>query len=233
LLELEPKAYAPLVSALVQQGRMQDVIEVCLKAAQSDQSIQPAVVLASALVSGKAGDEECRRAEPLLQSTMEAHPDNTDLLFSLASVRIAQKQMDEVVRLYQRVLELDPKHLITLNNLATVLSELPGRGEEALETIDRAIDLAGEKPVLLDTKGMILVHEGKPEQAVPLLEAAAFSSTPDPRYHFHLAVARYRTGNADKARDALQEATGGNLKNEFLTEMDLQLLAEMEKELRD
>ena len=233
LQELEPKAYAPLVTALAQQGRMQDVIKVCLEAAQSDQSTRPALVLASALVSGKASDEECRQAEPLLQGAKEAHPDNIDLLFSLANLRIFQKQMDEAAKLYQRVLELDPKHLITLNNLATVLSELPGRSDEALETIDRAIDLAGERAPLLDTKGMILVYAGKPEQAVPFLEAAAFSSASDPRYHFHLAVAYNRTGNADKARNALREATGGNLKNEFLTEMDLLLLAELEEELRD
>ncbi len=63
--------------------------------------------------------------------------------------------------------------------------------------------------------------------------SAVFSSASDPRYHFHLAVAYNRTGNADKARDALKEATGGNLKNEFLTEMDLQLLGELEEKLRD
>ena len=231
LLKTEPKAYAPLVTSLARQGRMQDVVNVCQEAAESDQSTGPALVLALALVSGKASDEECRIAESLLQGAMEAHPDNTALLFSVANVRIFQKQMDDAATLYRRVLKLDPNHQIALNNLATLLSELPGRSEEALETIDRAIDLAGEQAALLDTKGTILLHAGKPEQAVPFLEAAAFSSVSDPRYHFHLAVARFRSGDLNKARKALREATQGDLMSKFLTEMDLQLLAELEKEL--
>ena len=43
---------------------------------------------------------------------------------------------------------------------------------------------------------MILVFQKKPDEAVPLLEEAAAMPRADPRYHFHLAVAYDRAGEA-------------------------------------
>ena len=231
LVELDPSLYAPLVAVLARQDRMQNAIDVCIEAAQSDQSTRPASLLASILVTEKAGEEELQRAEPVLKAAMEDHSDDVALLLSLANLRIYQKRMDEADKLYQRVIELEPRNLMALNNRATLLSELPEKNKEALETINRAIDIAGEQAAFLDTKGMILVYGGKAEQAVPFLETAAHSTGSDPRYYFHLAVAQVRNGNLNKARDALQQANRGDLKNQFLTEMDLQLLTELQEKL--
>jgi tetratricopeptide (TPR) repeat protein len=233
LLELEPTAYAPLVAVLSQQNRMQDVIAVCKKAIESDKSSRPATLLATVLVTGKVTEEDIQRATPLLDAAVKDHPDDVALLLGLANLRASQKQMDKAEKLYQSVIKLDKKNLMALNNLATLLSELPGRSEEALELADRAIELAGEQAALLDTKGMILVYGGKSKQAVPFLETAAFSRGADPRFHFHLAVAHVRNGDLDKARDSLQEANRGDLKNKFLTEMDLQLLDELQEKLNN
>jgi tetratricopeptide (TPR) repeat protein len=231
LVELDSTGYMSLVKVLARQDRMPEAIDVCIEAAQSDQSTRPASLLASLLVTEKASEEEFQQAEPVLKGAMEDHPDDVALLLNLANLRVSRKQIDEADKLYQRVIELEPKNLIALNNRATLLSELPEKSEEALETIDRAIELAGEHPAFLDTKGMILIHDGKPKQAVPFLETAAYSTDSDPRYHFHLAVGHVRNGDLDKARDALREANRGDLKNQFLTEMDLQLLDELEGEL--
>jgi len=233
LVELDPTGYPPLVTVLAQQDRMQDAIDVCVEAAKSDQSTGPATVLASVLVTRNATEGEFQQAEPVLKGAMEDHPDDIALLLTLANLRVSQKQMDEADKLYQRVIELEPKNLMALNNRATLLSELPERSEEAHRIIDRAIELAGEQPAFLDTKGMIFVYGGQPEQAVPFLQTAAFSTNSDPRYQFHLAVAHVRNGDLDKARDALQEANRGDLKSRFLTEMDLQLLAELQEKLNN
>lgn len=233
LVELEPNGYVRLVSALAGQGRMQDVIDVCTQAAQSDHSAQPASLLATILVSEKAGQEKFQQAEPILSKALEDHSEDADLLFSVANMRLFLEQVDEADKLYQRVLELRPRHLAALNNRATLLSEMPQRSEEALELIDRAIELAGEQAALLDTKGMIFVYGGKPEQAVQFLKTAAYSANSDPRYHFHLAVAYLRGGDLKKARNAHEEAKGRDLEGQFLTEMDLQLLTELEEKFPD
>ena len=233
LVELDPTGYAPLVNVLARQDRMTEAIDVCVEAAQSGQSTRPASLLASLLVVEKASEEDYQRAEPTLKGAMEDHPNDVPLLLGLANLRVSRKQTAEADKLYQRVLELEPKNLAALNNWATLLSEMPERNEEALETINRAIELAGEQTAFLDTKGMILVYGGKPKQAVPFLETAAYSTDSDPRYHFHLAVAHVRNGDPAKARKALREANRGDLRNQFLTEKDLQLLTELNEKLSE
>jgi len=56
------------------------------------------------------------------------------LLTALANLRIVQQQPDEACRLYRRVVELQPRDIESLNNLATILGEQPSQAAEALNT---------------------------------------------------------------------------------------------------
>jgi tetratricopeptide (TPR) repeat protein len=229
LVSLEPQRYAPLASALTQQGRMQEAIELCQQAAQSDHSSRPAVTLATLLAARACTTEDLQRAEPTLAKAITEHKDDVGLLFALGGLRVAQQHLDEATGLFRQVVMLNPAHVGALNNLATLLAEQPGKQQESLECIDRAIQIVGPQPPLLDTKGMTLVFEKKADEAVPLLEAAAATSQADPRYHFHLAVAYDRAGESKKARAALQTARARDLARQVLTPWDRQMLAELEK----
>ena len=91
----------------------------------------------------------------------------------LAAVRIVQDRTEEAIALYRQALAAEPQNLRTMNNLATLLGEQPGRTKEALEFIDRAIDLAGPQGWLLETKGEILLRDGRVDEALPLIQEAA------------------------------------------------------------
>jgi cellulose synthase operon protein C len=229
LLDISPDRYEPLASALAHQGRMREAIEFCRKAAESDDSARPAMVLGVVLLSGKPTADDLRFAEATLAKAAAAHKDDANLLSTLAGVRVIQEQVDEAVRLYRQVLALKPTHVATLNNLATLLAEQPDKRQEAIQYIDRAIGIVGPQAGLLDTKGMALVFEGKPDEALPLLQEAAATPGSDPRYQFHLAVAYDRAGDTEKARAALTTARKGNLTSQLLTPLDRQMLAELEK----
>jgi exosortase len=232
LTKLSPDRFGALAISLAKQGKMKEAIQLCLDAAETDDSAQSATVLTAVLMSGKPTEADFKLAEPLLTKAAEDHPDNPNLLVSLASVRIVQERTQDAVSLYEKVLKQNSSHLVALNNLASLLAEQPGKTEEAIKHIDRAIDLAGRQPALLDTKAMALVHGGKPKEAVPLLEEAASSPNPDPRFYFHLAVAYHRTQQPEKAADALRKADQGDLQGTVLTEKDRQLLRELEEALR-
>jgi tetratricopeptide (TPR) repeat protein len=229
LVGLMPDRYQPLANALAQQGRTREAIELCRNAAQSDHSPRPALALAMVLLTGKPAAEDFQLAETVLTKAAADHKDDVNLLFAVASVRVVQRRPDEAIRLYRQVVALKPTHVTTLNNLATLLAEQPEGRREAIECVDRAMQIVGPQPGLLDTKGMILVLEGKPDDAVPLLQEAAATPQSDPRYHFHLAVAYDRSGEAKKARDALETARKGNLTRQVLTQSDRQMLADLEK----
>ena len=146
-------------------------------------------------------------------------------------MRVLQQRTDEAIDLYRRVVSLKPKDVQALNNLATLLAEQPHTRQEALRSIDEAIGLAGRLPPLLDTKGTILVQDGKAEEAVPLLKEAAAGIDVDPRFFFHLSLACQGVGKPDEARQALQKARDGNLAQQMLTPADRRLLKELEQQL--
>ncbi|HUT92892.1 MAG TPA: tetratricopeptide repeat protein [Thermoguttaceae bacterium] len=230
LADLIPERYEPLATATARQGRIDEAIGICVRAAESDDSPRPAIVLVRALASAQPSQEDLRLAEPFLAEAVEEHPNDVELLTSVAYVRCLQKRIDEAVRLYESILERRPQNLSVLNNLATVLAEQPARRKDALGYVDRAIAVAGPKAALLDTKGTILLLDGQAREAVELLEEAS-SLASDPRYLFHLALAYRRTGETDKARAALGKAHEGNLTGKTLTETDRRLLAELEAKL--
>jgi len=226
------KVYSTLASCLLAQGRTRDAVRVCLDAAASGDPMQPAIHVANVLSSGKAAPEDFRLAEPLLKEALRVHPEDGNLLFRVAGVRVVQGSTAEAVDLYEKVLRKNPRQAVVLNNLATLLGELPGRRQEALQHIDQAIALAGEQPALLDTKGMILVEAGRFEEAVKCLKQAASVRSPDPRYTFHLALAYYRSGDLGQAEEEFRRVDPKGLNEQILTDTDRQMLAEMQRRFR-
>ena len=233
LVKLEPDGYGALATSLAKQGRTQEAVALCDEAGKGAKSAQSALTLAGVLLSGRATTEDLKQAEPSLRKAMEMYKDDIVLLANVANVRILQGRADEAIEIYRQILQRQPRRPEVLNNLATLLSERPEPEirKEAMEHIEQAIELSGPQPGWLDTKGLLLGYEGKPEQAVGLLEEAASVPHADPRWLFHLAVAQARLGDLEKAGAALQQARDGELDHQLLTAMDRQLLADLEKKL--
>ena len=231
--KLSPESYQPLALSLAKQGRVQEAVDLCKEAAKTDDSAGPALMLAQVLVSGHATPQDLGSADPFLKKALEAHPDQPALLALVANVRVLQDRSKDAIEIYRQLLKQQPKNVEVLNNLATMLAEQPApeSRKEALECIDRAIELAGQQPNLLDSKGMALFYDGKPDQAATVLLAAAQAPNPDPRYRFHLAVAYGQLGQLDKAKAALQQARAADLEHQLLTKKDRELLAELEKKI--
>jgi tetratricopeptide (TPR) repeat protein len=230
--ELLPERYEPLALVLAQQNRVAEAIALCSTAAAADASSSPAATLTLIFLSSKPTAEDFQKAEPVFAKALNNHPQDTAFLRQLANVRVVEQRTDEAVALYQKVLQLQPHDVLSLNNLATLLSEVPSRRKEGLKYIDEAIRFAGPQPMLLDTKAMLLFHEKQWQDAAALLQQASALPEADPRYAFHLALAYQRAGEKDKAREALARAQKGQLNRKILTPMDRQLLSELEQKLK-
>ncbi len=229
VLAVQPKSYPFLAESLARQGRMKEAIELCRDAAKSDSSTAPAIAATAVLLVGSPSAEGFALAEPLLAKVAAEHKDDVVLLAALGNVRVAQQRLDEAVVLFRRALALAPNERDLLNDLATVLAERPENRQDASRFVDQAIEISGQRPELLDTKGTILLLDGKPAEAVPLLEQAALSLDADPRYCFHLAVAYDRAGQPEKAREAFRTASKNHLTRQILTPTDKSLLEELQK----
>lgn len=232
LRQLAPDQYAPLAMSLARQEQLDDAIQLCLEAAEGGSSSRPAQTLASVLLEGEPTEEQVARAAPLLKKAAEEHPENPRLKTAVAAVWVDQDRPAEAIKLYEMMIQEQPENVVALNNLATCLGEIEGRGDEALEYIDRAIRIAGPRPMLLDTKGTILLARDEVDEAVRLLEQATDGADPDPRYRLHLAEAYRRVGQKEKARQSLQNALQGHLHRYVLTATDARLLRDLEQNLQ-
>jgi predicted Zn-dependent protease len=196
-----------------------------------DRGRSPAEVV-SLLTSLVAESEDVRssaKVEEFVSGLLTEDPESVDLLCAVAAFRVAERRDNEAVDLFRQVVKLAPNNVLALNNLATLLGEVSGAHDEAIRTIDRAIQIAGRRPALLDTKGTILLLQGRHADAVECLAEAVAGEAKDPRYYFHLAAARYKSGDEAGAQADLAASRELKLDKSLLTVGDLQLLEEMER----
>lgn len=71
---------------------------------------------------------------------------------------------------YETILRDAPRSVATLNNLA--IAYQGERDRRALETAEKAYQLAAEEPAVLDTLGWILVQQGEKDRGIALLRKA-------------------------------------------------------------
>jgi Flp pilus assembly protein TadD len=220
-----------LARVIACQGRYDEALDLCEKATEKDNSPIPVITAASILLEGRPAPKDFEQAEKLLGKAAETFRDQPNVLNTLAAVAILQSRMDDAAALYRRVLELRPRDIVAMNNLATVLAEQPDKLSEGKELVERAIAQVGPQAGLLDLKGMILLGENKNNEAVQVLEEAASSAQADSRYCFHLAAAYMQAGKPEKAREAFRRAIALQLDRQILTPGDKKLRTELEQAL--
>ncbi len=224
-----------LAVSIAKQGHVREAVQYCQDALDRNPNPQTSAsmagVLAAVLASGEPTAEDYALAEPMFERALRENPDDVAVLLSLANVRVLQHRHDDAIRLYETILQHEPKNVLALNNAANVLAESSEGRQKALEYINRAIDLAGSHPAFLDTKGTILLHENKLDPAITVLEQAVAASKADPRFSFHLAVALARKGDFHRARLVWKQAQDNELESQILTQSDEQLLSDLKQQL--
>jgi tetratricopeptide (TPR) repeat protein len=113
-----------------------------------------------------------------------------------------------------------------------VLAERPNQRGEALQHIERAIEIAGRRASLLDTQGTIFLKIGETRQAIACLEEATAGGVADARYYLHLAAAYQQAQRLDDAQRMLTEARAFGLEKFVLTADDRELLAAFDNQLQ-
>ncbi len=90
----------------------------------------------------------------------------SNLLKTLAFLRTWQHRIGDAVTLYREMLTKDPKDVVALNNLAMLLA-LQGEEYNEAEKLVREARAGHESdPSLLDTWALVLMAEGKRQEAI-------------------------------------------------------------------
>ena len=135
------------------------------------------------------------------------------LASTLGWVYSLQGRYPEAEARFRQALAQDPRELEALNGLVALLALKDGKakGEEALALANRALEVIGHHPVVLETRALAYLARGRPRPALDDLEDA-LALKPRPAAWLHLARAHLLAGDGPPARAAWQKAQEAGLK---------------------
>ncbi len=207
----------------------QAAIRYLLEKLKNEKKADTARLLAGLLSVGAVPEELANEGDEVLSEIGAQNDSNAELLLSIADMWLAQKKSSKAIESYRKIVKLRPNDVVALNNLAILLGEQPDGTEEAITLVDQAIRIAGKQPLLLDSKAAILMLANRVEEAIPILEIAASSSS-DPRVLFHLYLALGRAGREEEAGRLKLKINVSELRKSILTPDDQKELDKFEQQ---
>ena len=167
-----------------------------------------AVMLLEKTVAGRPADggvitalsrlyARIRQGRGGLEDPIQVEPKDVLVRSALASLYLEQKNYDDAIAEYTRVISERPTDAAALNNLAWLYQQ---KGD-----LRRRADWPSKPPPRARRRsttrsGWILLAQGEPDKAITYLSAASLSAPRNPDIQYHLAVALHRVGRARTPR---------------------------------
>jgi tetratricopeptide (TPR) repeat protein len=147
-------------------------------------------------------------------NTLVSKTNDLTAMLEIAEIHREAGRYDAAREAYEKLLALNPKSVIALNNLAYVYSEFLGRTDKAAQLAERARNLSLDDPKTADTLGWktadtlgwILFKERDYTRALSLIQESADKQPGDAEVQTHLGLAYYMLQEENPARLALQQA---------------------------
>ncbi|QOL26507.1 PEP-CTERM system TPR-repeat protein PrsT [Thalassotalea sp. LPB0316] len=115
-------------------------------------------------------NEGTEQAISFVESEIANNRHTKTYLQYLAQLQISTKPNDAISS-YQRLVQANPKDIVSLNNLAWLLADA-NQLDQALTYAEQAANLAPNNPQVLDTLGMIYLNKNSLKESIEVLERA-------------------------------------------------------------
>jgi cellulose synthase operon protein C len=146
--------------------------------------------------SGKAAE-----AASFAAAWTKDHPKDGLFQLALGDGALARGDLDTSRVAFQRVLDLDPNHVIALNNLAWLLARAQQPGAVALA--EKATTLQPNQPVLMDTLAFALAADKQLDKAITTQKKVVELAPEVPTFRLGLARIYLQAGQKAPARELL------------------------------
>ncbi len=204
-----PLAYADFLG---RQKRFAAALDVC-RPAWGKNSAPLVANTCMRILQASGDDKEVQAAvEAQFLAALMKEPSSVLLRLALANLRVVQRRYEDAENVYLTLIAENADNYLARNNFAWLLACQKKQLGEARKLIEEAISRAGPRALLLDTKALVCLAEGKPKDAVSLLEGVVAEAPTSATYHFHLAQARLADGNRVGAKRSLLQAQEAGLK---------------------
>jgi putative PEP-CTERM system TPR-repeat lipoprotein len=163
-----------------------------------DGSSSTAISLHTALDLAKRAPEAERHAS----TWAKEHPRDSNFLFYLGGKALMSQDYRSAESYYQKVLAIEPKQAMALNNLAWLMarSKRPG----ALSLAEKAYALLPEELVVMDTLAYLLALDKQFDRALEMQKRVLARKPQDQGFRLTLAKIYLETGDKAQARTELE-----------------------------
>ncbi|HEY1376194.1 MAG TPA: tetratricopeptide repeat protein, partial [Gemmataceae bacterium] len=229
-----PGAALPLIYFLIERNRPGEALDLCDRSWDTARAVDMAQAALYAVDRMPADRGRLGRLDARLAAATAEHPDDVNLLAAQAMVYSFQGRVDDAVATYRRLLRKQPRHASGLNNLAWLLALQGGHGEEALDLVNRAAEVAGYNPVLEDTRAVARLTLGRKDAAVTAVSELEqlITTAPSPTLFFHLAEAYEQAGRRADAARMWQQAKGRGLTRDGLHPLERPAYERLDRDLK-
>lgn len=182
------------------EGDMKLAIMAYRKAQERNNTRDTSIKLASALLNTDANEEAWR----VLNDWLAQHPDDQQAQFALAAGYQQGSNQEQAAATYEQILSRNHEDARALNNLAWLHLESndPRKAEVYAE---RAYKANPNRPEIIDTYGWVLVKQNQSERGLELLQTALAAMPDNPDLLYHVAAARYASGDKGAAIKELED----------------------------
>lgn len=153
----------------------------------------------------------------ILNEALAAHPGNLDLLYNRAMVAESVDDLEVLETDLRTILKIDPTNAQALNALGYTLADRTDRHAEALELINKALELRPNDPYYLDSLGWVYYRLGDLEKAAYYLhEAVAIQA--EVEFVAHLGEVLWMQNKKREARKYWEQGVKLDANNKVLQE---------------
>ena len=140
-------------------------------------------------------------SKKVLLQGVEAFPKDADLLYEYGLMLESDGDHEAALGIMEKIIELKPDHAAALNFVGYSWADTKVNLDQALDYIQRAIELKPENGYIHDSLGWVYYRLGKLDQAIKALEKAVKLSPEDAAILEHLGDVYLESG---RVREALQ-----------------------------
>ncbi|HUW25242.1 MAG TPA: tetratricopeptide repeat protein [Gallionella sp.] len=192
-----------VVYLLDKLGRLEEAREYLHQVPPVDnqQRVQLILIESQLLQDAKRTED----AYQILQQGMEKLPNHPDLLYATGMLadKIGKPKVFE--QLLRKLIQVKPDYAHAYNALGYSLLERNERIPEALELVEKALQLSPDDAAIMDSVGWGYYRSGRLNKSLDMLRRA-FASNPDPEIAAHLGEVLWIHGDKDEARKVWQDS---------------------------
>jgi tetratricopeptide (TPR) repeat protein len=200
---------------LSRSGRVEEAMKLLagLKPESPDDRVQ--IVLSQGQILREA--HRYQESYDLLDKALQGSVDEPNLLYETAMTAERLDRLDVMETHLRHLVQLRPDYAHAYNALGYTFADRNIRLQEALELIDKALQLAPDDGFILDSMGWVQYRLGNLSKARDFLKRA-YRLKPEADVAAHLGEVMWSQGERDAARTLFREASRREAGNETLKE---------------